>query len=510
MPNDALRIEGGLVARPTPRANGVRCFKGLPFAAPPVGPLRWRPPAPVALWAGVRSADVFGPASMQGIVFDDIDPTLTGVSEDCLYLNVWTPSEAGAESLPVFVWIHGGGFAVGSGAEPRYDGGALAARGIVVVTVNHRLNALGFLAHPDLTRESGDGASGNYGLLDLIAALRWVARNIAVFGGDPAKVTIGGESAGSMAVSALMASPRAKGLFRAAIGESGALFASPTRSVHDLKTAEAVGVEFASKLGVSSLGGLRALAPEAILAAAPGVGFFPIIDSYVLPRPLSESFAMAASNDVPLLAGWNKDEGFNFDVGEGLFSGSPFERILETVFGARAAEASAFYPCDSIDARRASARRLGGDLVIVHSAWSWIEAQKAHGASPIFRFRFDRAPLMPEGWFGSRPSAEAGAFHAGELLYVFDNLSVFPWLTDEVDARLADLTSSYWVNFIKQGDPNGPSMPHWPNNREARSPLLVLDERPRIEFEADRARHEFLSTVVRARTQPSPGARGDG
>ena len=256
MTTAVLSIESGALAAPAPGAGGVRAFKGIPYAAPPVGPLRWRPPQPVAPWSGVRSAEAFGPNSLQGIVFDDIDPTVCGVSEDCLYLNVWTPVAPGsAERLAVMVWIHGGGFVVGSGSEPRYDGTRLAARGIVVVTLNHRLNALGFLAHPELTRESGHAASGNYGMLDLVAALQWVRRNIGAFGGDPDKVTIAGESVGSEAVSALMASPLAKGLFARAIGESGAMFATPSRSPAPLAKAEADGIAFMRKVGAANLGG---------------------------------------------------------------------------------------------------------------------------------------------------------------------------------------------------------------------------------------------------------------
>src|SRR5271167_2722253 len=275
----SLSVEGGALDIPEPGGGGVRVYKGIPYAAPPLGRLRWRPPEPVPAWTGVRPSNAFGPNSLQGVVWGDIDPFAVGVSEDCLYLNVWTPAAPGdAARLSTMVWIHGGGFVAGSGAEPRYDGGRLAARGIVVVTLNHRLNALGFLAHPELTAESDHLASGNYGLLDLVAALEWVKRNIAAFGGDPAQVTIAGESAGSIAASVLMASPLAKGLFTRVIGESGALFASPTRAPRSLAQAEVAGLAFMRRAGAKSLAELRALPADAILAAAPGEGFGPIVD----------------------------------------------------------------------------------------------------------------------------------------------------------------------------------------------------------------------------------------
>ncbi len=314
----SLSVEGGAVAIPEPDGGGVRAYKGIPYAAPPLGPLRWRRPEPVPAWAGVRPAHVFGPNSLQRVVWGDIDPSAVGVSEDCLYLNVWTPATpSDGARLPAMVWIHGGGFVAGSGAEPRYDGARLAAHGIIVVTLNHRLNALGFLADPELTAESDHRASGNYGLLDLVVALEWVKRNIAAFGGDPGRVTIAGESAGSFAASALMASPLAKGLFARVIGESAAMFPSPTRAPSPLKKAEADGIAFMRKLGAKTIAELRAVPAEAILAAAPGLGFRPIIDGWLLPRPPAEIFAAGEQSDVPLMAGWNRDEGFNFTLQQG-------------------------------------------------------------------------------------------------------------------------------------------------------------------------------------------------
>ncbi len=493
-----IAIDAGLLALPEPLPSGVRCFRGIRYAAAPVGALRWRPPQSVEPWSGVRPTDVFGPNSMQGVVFDDIDPLTHGISEDCLYLNVWTPSLKSHEPLAVMVWIHGGGFVVGSGGEPRYDGANLAAKGIVVVTLNHRLNALGFFAHPELTAESPNRASGNYGMLDLIAALQWVAQNIGAFGGDPGRVTIAGESAGSMAVSALMASPMARGLFARAIGESGALFPSPSRSVISLDEAERAGVKFARELNAVSLAELRAMPAASILAASPGADvrpFRPIVDGYFLPRPPSEIFADGAQNDVPLLAGWNKDEGFNFSLLKG--GEKSYGALTRAIFGERSGAALALYPSGSPETDKASARALGGDLVIIHPTWAWIEAQKRTGRSEIYRFRFDRAPLTPEGWFGATPSAEAGAFHAGELLYVFDNLHVFAWRITETDRAIAAMTSAYWTNFVKTGDPNGTGLPVWRSYRQSDGLYLAIDRPAELRAETDKARHEFLALASR-------------
>jgi para-nitrobenzyl esterase len=494
---ESLSVEGGLLATPKPAASGVRSFKGLPYAAAPIGALRWRPPQPVKPWSGVRPSDVFGPNSLQGVVFDDIDPTPAGVSEDCLYLNIWTPAAGASNLLPVMVWIHGGGFAVGSGSEPRYDGANLAARGIVVVTLNHRLNALGFLAHPELTAESRHRASGNYGMLDLVAALEWVSRNIAAFGGDRRRVTIAGESAGSIAVSALMASPLARGLFAQAIGESGAMFPSPSRSFATLAEAEQSGFEFARKIGAASLAALRSTPAPDILAASPGIGFWPIIDGHFLSRAPAEIFSDGGQNDVPLLAGWNKDEGFNFNLLRGENVGNPYPELVRAIFGDRTDAALSLYPSGAPDVEKRSARALGGDLTIIHGAWAWIEAQKKSGRSDIFRFRFDHAPLTPEGWFEGAASSDAGAFHAAEILYVFDNLNAFPWLMTQDDRRVADLISSYWLNFVKTGDPNGPGLPNWPSYRGGAAPFMTIDVSAKVQRDTDRARQEFLARSTR-------------
>jgi para-nitrobenzyl esterase len=492
----SLLIESGRLATPQPDRFGVRSFKGIPYAAPPVGPLRWRAPEPVAPWSGVRPTDRFAPNSIQGILFSDIDPYAAGISEDCLYLNIWTPARLNrSDRLPVMFWIHGGGFSVGSGTEPRYDGARLAARGIIVVTLNYRLNALGFLAHPVLTAETPRRASGNWGLLDLIEAMRWTRRNIEAFGGDPTAVTIAGESAGSSAVCALMASPLAKGLFARAIGQSGALFTTPARKLETLADAERAGEYFARKIGAKDASDLRGVPANDILAADPGICFRPIIDRFVLPQAPEKLFARRLHNDVPLLAGWNKDEGFNFDLRSGA-PGRSYEDLVCEMFGPDAQAVLALYPSGNAETIGTSARALGGDVRITHPTWAWIEAQRRYGNADIYRFRFERAPLTPEGWFGDRPSRDAGAFHAGEIPYVFDTLDAFPWLIDDADRAIVKLASSYWVNFVKIGNPNGPGLPLWHSYRLATDPVMHIDHPPSLKPGPDDERHRLLASLA--------------
>jgi para-nitrobenzyl esterase len=480
-----IAIDSGLVVSPEPDTARVRAYLGLPFAAPPVGPLRWRPPAPVPPWREPRRADAFGPCSLQGRIWDDIDLRGAGVAEDCLYLNVWTPDETGRRA--VLVYIHGGGFVAGSGSEPRYDGARLAARGVVVVTVNYRLNALGFLAHPDLTAESG--FSGNWGLLDLVAALQWVRRNIAAFGGDPGQVTIGGESAGSMAVSALMAMPQARGLFHRAIGQSGALGDGAVEPMASLAEAHARGLAFQRELGASSLAAMRAAPAEAVLAAAPGLGFRPIFDGRA---PADEGLA-----DVALLAGWTKDEGFNFTLTPDDAAPGAYEARVAEMFGREADAVLAHYPGG--ETARASAAALGGDLVIANKTWGWIEAHKAAGTAEIFRYRFDRAPPVPPGWFGPRDVGMAGAFHAGDIPYVLDTLDAMPWNYAAADRRAAAAASGYWLNFVATGDPNGPGLPRWPSYR-ATGEVMRIDAECRAGPEEGRARQAFLRELTARRS----------
>ncbi len=282
-----------------------------------------------------------------------------------------------------------------------------------------------------------------------------------------------------------------------AIGESGAMFASPARAPATLAKAEAAGVDFMRKVGARTLAELRAAPAEAILAAAPGLGFRPIVDGWFLPRPPAEIFAAGDQTDVPLMAGWNKDEGFNFTLLQGANSKRPYADLVGEIFRERTEAALRHYPGGSSERDAASARALGGDLAIIHSTWAWIEAQKRTGAAEIFRFRFDRAPLTPQGWFGQRESRDAGAFHAGELLYVFDNLHAFPWLIDDADRGLAALASTYWINFVKRGDPNGPGLPAWPSYRSPEAPVMTLDASVRVGPEEGRERRVFFEEVLK-------------
>jgi para-nitrobenzyl esterase len=484
-------IHGGQLASAQPDRQGVRSYKGIPYAAPPVGSLRWKPPQPVVPWQGIRPSDRFGPNAPQRILFSDIDPFVAGVSEDCLYLNVWTPAQQGTHiGLPVLFYIHGGGFAVGAGSEPRYDGAHLAARGIVVVTMNYRLNALGLLAHPELSAEAG--SSGNYAMLDLVAALQWVKRNIAAFDGDPSTVTIAGESAGSMYVSMLMASPLARGLFHRAIGESGAQFPSPERPMLPLKEAEKQGLAFAKKLKAETADDLRSASVEAILDANPGLGFWPIIDGHFLEERLVETFTKGQQSDVPLLAGWNKDEGHNFNVMNWPPAKKGYEHLLKALFGAKAKEVIKLYPGGR--KTESSARALGGDLVINHSTWAWLEAHRKSGTSDVFRYRFDRAPRTPRGWI--KGGAKAGAFHFCEIPHLLDNLGAMPWLTDGNDQSVADLSAAYIVNFAKTGNPNGSGLPDWPSYDVDTRACLHIDVKTSITCDTDGERHRLLASLL--------------
>jgi para-nitrobenzyl esterase len=473
----------------------VRDFLGIPFAAPPVGKLRWKPPQPAAKWRGVRQATAFGSRCMQASIYEDMVFRDPGISEDCLTLNVWTPANTGDSKLPVMVWIYGGGLNAGGSSEPRQDGEHLARRDVVVVSMNYRLNIFGFFAHPDLSAESPQHAAGNYGLLDQTAALRWVARNIGAFGGDPGNVTIFGESAGSMSVSAQMATPLARGLFAHAIGESGGLIGRPVRS---LSEAEAYGVKFAQgAFGGARLPGLRAVKAANLLRAAQrackagdcGV-LSPDIDGYFLPEPVPQIYAAGKQAHVPLLAGWNRDEG------TGQVLDAPERPTLESFramaaqrFGARADEFLKVYAAGNDEEALQAAEDFAGDTFIAYSTWAWMEAHLKTGSSAVYRYRFDLAsPGDP-----NHP-VSGGAFHSDEIEYVFGNLDSRPgaaWRPE--DHALSELMQSYWTKFAKDGDPSGGGVPKWPAyDASANWQVMHLAAEPGAASDPHRGRYLFL------------------
>jgi para-nitrobenzyl esterase len=470
--NDA-RTESGTVSGMLNSEGTVRVFKGIPFAAPPVGDLRWKPPRPPLPWHGTRPADKFGPACMQTDVYGDIHFRDVQPSEDCLNLTIWLPAHFTQAKLPVIVWFYGGGFLAGGNSETRYDGENLAKKGVIIVSPNYRLGVFGFLSHPELTRESELHASGNYGLLDQVAALHWVLRNIAEFGGDPRNITIAGESAGSLSVSALMASPLSKDLFQRAIGESGAFFPSqPGGSLHlkPLAETEQVGVKFAASMGATSLAQLRAMPANDLLQAAAkmnrGFVFKPNIDGYFLTTDLRPIYEKGAQSHVPLLAGWNANE---LDISVRLAPEEPtaksFTEQAQARFAGDASEFLKLYPAATDREALLSAEALASDDFISFSTWKWMDMQTKTGDAPVYQYRFDQNPAVkPGAMIGPVPASEGGARHACEIQYVFETLKFeegVPWTP--ADFKVSEEMASYWTNFAKTGNPNGDDLPTWPS-----------------------------------------------
>jgi para-nitrobenzyl esterase len=503
-----VKTAGGVVRGLTAPDGAFRIFKSIPYAGPPVGEWRWKAPRPVVAWQGVRDATEFGPRCLQGQIFSDI--VFKDLSEDCLTLNIWTPAKNASDGLPVMVWIHGGGFQAGAGAEPRHDGAAFARKNVVLVTINYRLGVFGFLSHPELTRESGRNASGNYGMLDQVEALRWVRDNIAAFGGNPGNVTIFGESAGSFAVSGLMASPLARGLFHKAIGESGAFFTSRTGTLglKPLADSEEQGVKFASGLGAPSLADLRQKSGEEVLQAALKTQpwFAPNIDGYFLPEDVQAIFAAGKQAHVPLLAGWNADEARGGVVfREEKPTAESFANDTRKRFGDMAEAILKAYPAPTDAEAVEAAADLAGDLFIGYSTWKWIEMHKKTGAAPVFRFSFDRKIPVPAGHtVNGKPatSRDIGARHAGEIEYVFGALDLslpkVPW--EESDRKLSDAMTTYWSNFARTGDPNGSGLPRW-SRYDQSGRVMHLDEAIREVPESERIRYEALDAYSRKQQQ---------
>lgn len=463
--NDTIQIVSGLISGAKNQSGDIHIYKGIPFAAPPVGNLRWKAPQPVASWTDVRACIDFGPSPMQNkpapfsMWSEEFLIPKEPISEDCLYLNVWTGAKTKNSKRPVLVWIYGGGFNSGGSAVPIYDGEAMAKKGIVFVSINYRVNIFGFFAHPELSKESSNQVSGNYGLLDQIAGLQWVKKNIASFGGDPENVTIAGQSAGSMSVNCLVASPLAKGLFNKAIAQSGASVIG--QRISTLQQQEQEGIKAGQTLNASSIAALRNISAE-ILLKTPGMRG-PVIDGYVLPESISTIFAQGKENKISLLTGWNEDEGLMFGPIKNAFD----FRKQAGQYGADSVVFLKYYPAVTDEEAAASQLKLSRDMIFGVQNYSWANIESKKGQK-VYVYRFTRkVPATGE-------YVKYGAFHTGEVPYAYDNLKFVkrPWET--IDHELARVMSSYWVNFIKTGNPNGPTLPKWSEYKIQDKQIMIL------------------------------------
>jgi para-nitrobenzyl esterase len=469
---EPVRVEGGLISGIAGSNPQIRVFMGIPYAAPPLRDLRWREPRAPAPWLGVRKADHFGPACVQdqqlrNSIYWKGDYS---VSEDCLYLNVWTPAKSGRDGLPVMVWIHGGAFVEGAGSSLWWNGERLAGRGVVLVTFNYRLGVFGFMAHPELTRTSEHGSSGNYGLLDQIAALSWVKRNISNFGGDPDRVTVFGQSAGGASICYLMASPLAKGLFARAIGQSGSpLF----QRLAPQRDAERQGLTAAESLHASSLTDLRDRRTDEIRRLRDG--FQPTLDGYVIPREIFETFASGGQNDVPLIAGSMENEaGVNRPP-----SRESYVAQVRQQYATMAGEILALYPAHTDEEAQASFYALARDQVSAASR-AWVLMAAKTGKHHTYWYRFSQAPPVPAGdVFMQGDASRFGAYHGADLIYVFDNLlaGYLNWHWTRADRDVAFAISSYWIQFASAGDPNREALPRWDRFERSDSRFMEFGEK---------------------------------
>lgn len=445
--------------------DGLTVYRGIPFAAPPVGDLRWHPPQPAAKWNDVRPATKFAPDPYQG-------DGKGNVSENCLYLNIWTPAKSAEERVPVLVWIYGGGFSFGSTSTPVHNGEHLARKGVVLVSINYRVGPFGFLAHPELSAESTHHVSGNYGLLDQVAGLQWVRKNIAAFGGDPDKVTIFGESVGGISVSMLCASPLARGLFRGAISQSGGSFGPPRPTTYPgenmrrLPAAEQAGVAFVQKAGVASLAELRQLAPDKLPGGWGSGAAWPIIDGWVIPDDQYKLYEAGRYNDVAILVGYNSDEGQSFSREK---TPEEFMNGVKARYGKFTEDLLKAYPVGK-DSVPKTARDLMRDAAFGWHTWNWALLQARTGKSRVFYYYFDQHPDHPAG----SPEADHGAPHGVDVPYVFQTLDRKDPKLTAGDWAVSDLLSTYWTNFAKHGDPNGEGLPAWPTFTESNRQVMYF------------------------------------
>jgi para-nitrobenzyl esterase len=491
---EPIQVTGGLITgSPTVQwTPGVWLFRGIPYAAPPVGDLRWQPPQPVIPWAGVKAADHFSAVCMQAQAATDSNAWREGtypVSEDCLYLNVWTPAQTADAHLPVMVWIHGGGNVRGAASENQYDGAYFAKKGVVFVSFNYRMGVFGFLAHPDLTRESEHHSSGNYALLDQIAALKWVHDNIAKFGGDPQNVMIFGHSAGSSNVSSLLASPLAHGLFERALMQSGENLAKGVT----LAEAERNGERFAESVGAHSIADLRKMPAEELLKAAPR-RMGTVVDGWVLPEDVYSTFADGKQNDVPMIMGSVANDSPGPPAGPVKAADVP--GYAQKTFGELAGEYVKLYPA-STDQQVAQAELAFRSNRAMANARRLARLQLKTGKSPVYWYWFTHLSPFPEGLvWGGVPAKDYGAYHGSELVYVFNTFAFQDWAWRPVDLRLGDTVSSMWVQFAKTGNPNAPGLPAWPAYDANANVLLNISDHPKAEKQPFAAALDFQDEVA--------------
>jgi para-nitrobenzyl esterase len=507
-----ITISNGIIEGEFDIKTNIQSFKGIPFAQPPVGDLRWKAPQPVTNWNGVKQTKKFGPRGIQSNVFGDMGFRSDGMSEDCLYLNVWSPAKSADEKLPVLVYFYGGGFAAGDGSESRYDGENMAKKGIVTLTVNYRLGIWGFFSHPELTKETPNHASGNYGLLDQNAALKWVQANISKFGGDPKRVTIAGESAGSIAVSAQMASPLSKGLIAGAIGESGgSIF--PTLAPVPLAQAEKTGLEFAQKIGAPSLKDLRSMSTLELYQKSLGTSlgvFKTTIDGYFLTKTLAETFEAKQQAMVPLLLGWNSEEMTYraLTAGKDLTNEIYIQKVKE-LYGNKADEVLKLYPVGTPEVTEQSATDLTGDRFIAYSTWKWFDLHRKNSTQPVYRYYYAhprpemRDKSLEAGLAGGvikknsntpKTPIPKGAVHSAEIEYAMGNLDGnkdYAWT--EADYSVSETMMNYFANFIKTGNPNGEKLPVWQIAKNEEKPeVMIIDLVSKSKKADNDARYLFL------------------
>jgi para-nitrobenzyl esterase len=486
---DVVKVDGGSISGLNNLADDIHFYKGIPFAAPPVGGLRWKAPQPVISWDGVKKCEIFSASPMQGkpvpfgVYTSEFLIPESPISEDCLYLNVWTGAKLPSEKRPVMVWIYGGGFASGGTGVPIYDGVAMAKKGVVFVSINYRVGIFGFFAHPDLTKESGNHASGNYGLMDQIAALKWVKKNIAAFGGNPDNITIAGQSAGSMSVNCLVASPLCRGLFQHAIAESGAMFLNGiNRSNVTLAESEAAGEKIMGDLHVSSIEELRKIPSDELMKKGQGIRAV-IIDGYVLPDLVSNIFSAGKQNDVDVITGWNGDDGFSPDK---IKSAEEFKAAAQDKYGKDAGLFLKFYPSNTNEEAAISQLKISRDMIFGIQNYTWANMQVKTGKSKIYVYNFNRKVPATADFL------KYGAFHTGEVAYAYDNLAFEnrPWA--QTDRDIATLMSSYWVNFARSGDPNGKGLPLWIAYDTKEKRIMAFDEQSSVQTLPTKDALDFL------------------